>query len=81
VFRLNKTDEDGTTVFTVDGDLAIEYINIVEEFCDAAARQKASQSASFYGTSPPPTMQVGAFCAGWLRKVSKSRLQVFTRLI
>ncbi|MGA7415898.1 MAG: STAS domain-containing protein [Bryobacteraceae bacterium] len=36
VFRLNKTDEDGATVFTVDGQLATEYVNIVEESCDSA---------------------------------------------
>ena len=36
MFRLNKTDEDGATVFTVDGQLATEYVNIVEESCDSA---------------------------------------------
>ena len=37
VFRLSNTDDDGATVFTVDGEVATEYINLVEEFCDSAA--------------------------------------------
>jgi hypothetical protein len=37
VFRLSKTDDDGATVFTVDGQLATEYINVVEESCSSAA--------------------------------------------
>lgn len=37
MFRLSKTDEDGATVFTVDGQLAAEYINVVEESCNSAA--------------------------------------------
>ena len=36
MFRLNKTDEEGATVFTVDGQLATEYVHIVEESCDSA---------------------------------------------
>jgi hypothetical protein len=37
VFRLSKTEEDGATVFTVDGQLATEYIDVVEESCSSAA--------------------------------------------
>lgn len=37
MFRLSKTGDDGATVFTVDGQLATEYINVVEESCSSAA--------------------------------------------
>ena len=37
MFRLSKTEEDGATVCTVDGYLAAEYIDIVEESCNSAA--------------------------------------------
>lgn len=37
MFRLSKTDEDGSTVFTVDGQLAAECIDFVERSCNSAA--------------------------------------------
>ena len=36
MFRLSKTDENGATVFTVDGQLAAECILVVEESCNSA---------------------------------------------
>ena len=40
VFRLSKTDDDGATVFTVDGELAAEYVSVVEESCSSAALKR-----------------------------------------
>jgi hypothetical protein len=37
VFRLSTPEEEGATVLTVDGQLAREYINFVEESCNSAA--------------------------------------------
>ena len=49
VFRLNKTDEDGATVFTVDGQLATEYVNIVEESCDSAVNKRQASPPAITG--------------------------------
>ena len=38
MFRLSTTDEDGATVFTMDGQLLGEYTKFIEESCDSAAK-------------------------------------------
>jgi hypothetical protein len=71
VFRLSKTDEDGATAFTVDGQLATEYISVVEESCSSAAGKGKRVSLHLRGVS---VIDEAGYCL--LRRLAQKGVEI-----